>query len=160
MRRVDPLANPEALVRDLYAYVAYRVSNQSDAEEITSAVFERAVRYRRSYNPTKGSPMAWLVGIARTQISDRGEREANTQPLGEDALDGTDFEADLLERLSLREAVRALDARSRELVALRYGIGLPPREIAGLLGLEENAVNVALHRARRRLRAGIESGGR
>ena len=160
MRRVDPLANPEALVGDLYAYVAYRVSNQSDAEEITSAVFERAVRYRRSYNPTKGSPMAWLVGIARTQISHRAAREANMQPLGEDALDGTDFEADLLERLSLREAVRALDARSRELVALRYGIGLPPREIAGLLGLEENAVNVALHRARRRLRAGIESGGR
>ena len=64
-RRRDPLADIESLVRDVYAYVAYRVPNRSDAEEITSAVFERAVRYRKSYDTSKGSPIAWIVGIAR-----------------------------------------------------------------------------------------------
>lgn len=157
--RRDPLADVESLVRDVYAYVAYRVPNRSDAEEITSAVFERAVRYRKTYDASKGSPIAWLIGIARTQIADgRALPVLGWFDVAETA-DSADLEASLLERLSLHDAVRALDDRSRELIALRYGIGLSPREIAADLGLEENAVNVALHRARERLRAIVANGG-
>ena len=52
MRRMrsDPLKNPEPLIRDVYAYVSYRLTNGADAEEVTSSVFERAVRYRDSYD--------------------------------------------------------------------------------------------------------------
>ena len=157
--RRDPLADVESLVPDVYAYVAYRVSNRSDAEEITSAVFERAVRYRDTYDGRKGSPIAWLIGIARTQIAEeRGRRPVHAELDPAETADTVDIEASSLERLSLHDAVRALDDRSRELIALRYGIGLSPREIAADLGLEENAVNVALHRARERLRAIIANG--
>lgn len=155
----DPLADVESLVRDVYAYVAYRVPNRSDAEEITSAVFERAVRYRKTYDARKGSPIAWMIGIARTQIADgRALPVLGWFDLAETAND-VDLEASSLERLSLHDAVRSLDDRSRELIALRYGIGLSTREIAAELGLEENAVNVALHRARERLRAIMANAG-
>lgn len=157
-RRRDPLSEVEPLVRDLYAYVAYRVSNQADAEEITSAVFERAVRYRMSYDSSKGTPIAWLVGIARTQIAEHGARQQDLGLEHAETVDGHDHEAGSLERLVLHEAMRALDDRSRELIALRYGTGLSTREIAGEFGLEENAVNVALHRARERLRSIMENG--
>lgn len=157
--RRDPLADVESLVHDVYAYVAYRVPNRSDAEEITSAVFERAVRYRKTYDASKGSPIAWLIGIARTQIADgRALPVLGWFDLAETASD-IDLEASSLERLSLHDAVRSLDDRSRELIALRYGIGLSTREIAAEFDLEENAVNVALHRARERLRAIIANGG-
>ena len=47
-----------------------RVSRRvrSDAEDITSDVFERALRYRSSYDPKRGEPVAWLIGIARRCI--------------------------------------------------------------------------------------------
>ena len=56
MRR-DPLANPERLIRSVYAYVAYRVGPGPDAEDITSETFERALRYRDSYDPSRGEPL-------------------------------------------------------------------------------------------------------
>jgi len=40
--RSDPLANPEPLIRRVYAYVAYRLGDGPDAEDVTSQVFERA----------------------------------------------------------------------------------------------------------------------
>ena len=156
--RPDPLADVESLVRDVYAYVAYRVPNRAEAEEITSVVFERAVRYRKTYNARKGSPIAWMIGIARTQIAEhRGRQPAEELDLVHLA-DSVDLETSSLARLSLHEAVRCLDDRSRELIAMRYGIGLSTREIAAEMCLEENAVNVALHRARERLRTIMSNG--
>ena len=54
--------------------------------------------------------------------------------------------------LDLRSAVASLEPRDRELVALRYGADLSARQIAEVLELKTNAVEVALHRALRRLR--------
>ncbi len=64
----DPFANPEQLTRQLYAYVAYVLGDGPDAEDVTSEAFERALRYRQSYDPAKGTPIAWLIGIARRCI--------------------------------------------------------------------------------------------
>ena len=61
----DPLAHPDALIRRVYAYVAYRLGDGPDAEDVTSEVFERALRYRGSYDREKGDPISWLLGIAR-----------------------------------------------------------------------------------------------
>ena len=60
----DPLADPAPLIRRVYAYVAYRVGDGPEAEDITSETFERALRYREKYDSHKGTPAAWLLGIA------------------------------------------------------------------------------------------------
>jgi RNA polymerase sigma-70 factor (ECF subfamily) len=52
----------------------------------------------------------------------------------------------------VRRAVRALPARYREVVVLRYLQGLEPAEICRLLGISTNALNVRLNRARKRLK--------
>ena len=67
----DPLADPEPLIRRVYAYVAYRIGGGPDAEDVTSEVFERALRYRDGYDPSKGDPAAWLIGIARRRLAIR-----------------------------------------------------------------------------------------
>ena len=74
MLRRDPLANPEPLIKRVYAYVAYRVGDGPDAEDLTSETFERALRYRKSYDPGKGEPVAWLLGIAKRCVDGRGPR--------------------------------------------------------------------------------------
>ena len=51
----DPFANVELLTKRVYAYVAYRIGPGAEAEDVTSATFERALRYRESFDP-KHSP--------------------------------------------------------------------------------------------------------
>ena len=59
-------------------------------------------------------------------------------------------------KLAVSDAVRRLEPKERELIALRYGADLKAREIAELLDLKTNAVEVALHRVVARLRADVE----
>jgi RNA polymerase sigma factor (sigma-70 family) len=151
----DPLANPERLIRRVYAYVAYRVGDGAHAEDITSETLERALRYRDSFDPRRGEPSAWLIGIARRCIADAALRqELPTDDLPEATHAGHE-EAALLQ-LELRRAVAQLDERDRELVALRYGADLTAKQIGELLDLRTNAVEVALHRALGKLRNELE----
>jgi RNA polymerase sigma factor (sigma-70 family) len=155
--RRDPLANSPELIRRIYSYVAYRVGDGPDAEDVTSEVFERALRYRKSYDPSRGEPLAWLIGIARRCVDDAAARpraEAGEQP---EVHSGEDLEGEALQRLTVAAAVDGLDERSRDLIALRYGADLSARQIGEILGLKTNAVEVALHRTLARLRPELES---
>jgi RNA polymerase sigma factor (sigma-70 family) len=153
--RADPLANPEPLIRRVYAYVAYRIGDGPDAEDVTSETFERALRYKKSYDPRKGEPVAWLIGIARRCIEGRPPTLELTGEHAETA-DHRDLEEEALRRLELSGAVGKLEDRDRELIALRYGADLTARQIAELQDVKTNAIEVALHRALGRLRAQLE----
>jgi RNA polymerase sigma factor (sigma-70 family) len=152
----DPLADPAPLVRRVYAYVAYRVGDGTDAEDVTSATFERALRYRERFDPRQGEPVAWLIGIARRCISDHfADRPIPVADLPEAAAAG-ELATDSAERIDLHRAVAGLAERDRELVALRYGADMTARQIGELLELRTNAVEVALHRALQSLRDALE----
>jgi RNA polymerase sigma factor (sigma-70 family) len=155
----DPLRDPEPLVHRVYAYAAYRLGDGADAEDVTSETFERALRYRQSFDPKRGTPAAWLVGIARRCADDHLQARGVEVPSDDEALlDGAadDGPADLaILRLDLADAVATLGPRDRELIALRYGADLKAKGIAALLGQTTNAVEVALHRALDRLHAAM-----
>src|SRR6266704_201250 len=134
----DPLARPEKLIPLVYAYVAYRLGSGPDADDVTSETMEHAYRYRERYDPAKGEPMAWLIGIARNCIADLVAKRENVvdEPVPESATEQMEEEA--IRRLSLTRAVARLDDRDRELIALRYGADLTARQIGSLLGLRRN----------------------
>jgi RNA polymerase sigma-70 factor (ECF subfamily) len=154
--RRDPLARADKLIPLLHAYVAYRLGDGPDADDVTGDTVERAVRYRDRYDPSKGEPLAWLIGIARNCIADlvAAREDVVDEPPPEDATD--DLEEGTMRRLTLRLAVARLDERERELIALRYGADLTARQIGAVLGMRKNAVEVALHRALARLRAELD----
>jgi RNA polymerase sigma-70 factor (ECF subfamily) len=140
-----------------YAYAAYRIGDGPDADDVTSETFERALRYRSSFDPRRGDPAAWLIGIARRCIAGAAlHGDTPTDELPDRAGEG--HEDDALLRLELRSAVSRLDERDRELLALRYGADLTARQIAELLDLKTNAVEVALHRALDRVRRQLDPG--
>ncbi len=151
----DPLADVEPLIRAVYAYCAYRLGDGPDAEDATHDAFERALRHRGSYDPRKGTPRAWLIGIARRSIADLVA--ARVLPLDE-AVERPAPEHDSALSLDLARALARLGERDRELLALRYGADLPTKQIAALLDVRVNTVDVALHRALGRLRVHIEGG--
>ena len=153
MIRFDPLAHPEPLIRRVYAYAAYRLGDGPDAEDATSDAFERALRYRHSYDRSKGEPAAWLLGIARRCVDDIFLAKP---PVSDVEIEGAapgSLEPDVVNRLSVGAAMLQLDERARELIALRFGADLTARQIGELLDERTNTIEVALHRALARLRA-------
>jgi RNA polymerase sigma-70 factor (ECF subfamily) len=155
----DPLANPEELIRRVYAYVAYRLGDGPEAEDVTSEVFERAVKYRSSYDRAKGQPVGWLLGIARRCVTASLAQRAPSQPADDvvTAVDDRPLEENSIRRLTIAAAVAQLGQRDQELIALRFGADLTAGQIAQLLDMQTNAVEVALHRALARLRSIVES---
>jgi RNA polymerase sigma factor (sigma-70 family) len=155
-RAADPLATPAPLIRRVYAYVAYRIGDGADAEDITADTLERAVRYRDRFDARRGDPAAWLIGIARRCIADHyGTRPIVVESIPDETAPG-ELAADSAARLDVRAAVSLLAERDRELLALRYGADLTARQIGELLELKTNAVEVALHRALQTLRDVLE----
>ena len=155
MPRRDPLADAEPLVRRIYAFVAYRVGDGPDAEDITSATFERALRYRRSYDSARGEPIGWLIGIARRCIAEHMADRVPSVATTDGAASG-DLEEEAALRVTLHAAVAALGERDRELIALRYGADLTARQVAEHVGISTHAAEVALQRALARLRSALE----
>ena len=168
---VDPFADALQVLRRVYAFAAFRVGPGHDAEDITSETLTRAQRHRDQYDPSRGSPVIWMLGIARRVMADRARAERVPVSDGEpwpggapvrrvelmaeppEVEDPVEIAERVTTRLTVREAVRALPDRDRELISLRYGADLSAAQIADLLGLRKNTVEVALHRALTRLRA-------
>ena len=156
MLRRDPLANPEPLLRRVYAYVAYRIGDGADAEDVTAATFERALRYRETFDGARGEPAAWLVGIARRCIAEHHERRLPLERDLPDRADADDLAERAINRIDLARSLARLEERERELLALRYGADLSAKQIGALLDMKTNAVEVALHRILTRLRTTAE----
>lgn len=151
----------EALYRasrdDVYAYVATLLRDHAAAEDVTALAFERAYRRRRSFDRARGEERAWLFGIARNAALDelrRRKRHARLAGDPQDAVaaaveDGADA---ALRRTVVRAALDALDARERELIALKFHAGLSNGEIARVVGVSESNAGTLLHRTIAKLR--------
>jgi RNA polymerase sigma factor (sigma-70 family) len=140
----------------VYVCAVYRLGDGPDADDVTSETFEPALRHRQTFDPKRGTPAAWLVGIAHRCADEHLRGRGIKLPTDAKAFarrGRRPCSADLaILRLDLADAVAHLSVRDRELIALRYGADLKAKDIAALLGQTTNTVEVALHRALERLR--------
>ncbi|MHB8642709.1 MAG: RNA polymerase sigma factor [Gaiellaceae bacterium] len=148
----DPLTHAGPLIRRVYAYVSYRIGEGPDAEDVTSETFARAVRYRDGYDAARGDAVSWLIGIARRCIAAHLSEKVELLEHDHDRIAPGDLAEDAVRRLELARLLRVLSDSERELVALRFGADMTARQIAALLDLRVNTVEVALHRAIGRVR--------
>jgi RNA polymerase sigma factor (sigma-70 family) len=142
---------------DVYAYVAGLLRDASAAEEVTATAFERAFRRRRRFDPRRGTPRAWLFGIARNAALDelrrrRRQAELVREPDDPGAQVGADETEASLRRAALAKALAELNPRERELVALKFFAGLSNSEIASVLEVSESNAGTRLHRVVTKLR--------
>lgn len=127
--------------------------------DIVQDAFLRAIdRLESLRDPTRFRP--WLMRIARNAAIDEQRRQRETDEFNEarhrsDRVDGGPEE--LLAAATLiadvRGALDRLPARDARAVRLAAGHGCGPDQLGRQLGLKPGAAKVALHRARRRLRA-------
>jgi RNA polymerase sigma-70 factor, ECF subfamily len=142
---------------DVYAYAAGLLRDHVAAEDVTATAFERAYRKRSRFDPRRGSPRAWLFGIARNAALDELRRRGRQAALVADPVDLARLteihSAEQSEsRLVLAGALGALDTRERELVALKFFAGLSNAEIGRVLGISESNAGTKLHRVVNKLR--------
>lgn len=141
----------------VYAYVASLLRDRSAAEDVTALAFERAYRKRGRFSARRGSPEAWIFGIARNAALDELRKLKRRATLASEPADvwaaGPDEEAErAFRREEVRAALAALDPRDRDLVALKFAAGLSNAEIGRILGISETNVGSRLHRAVEKLR--------
>jgi RNA polymerase sigma-70 factor (ECF subfamily) len=141
---------------------AYRVmGNARDAQEVTQDTFVRFYRYLAQYDERRdlrGYLATIATNVART-VWQRRQRfpgvslEAEAVPEVPDQnaeVPGTALAAGEL-RAALIQAVDRLPGRLREVCSLFYLAEMSCRDVAEALSMNENAVKVALHRARNHL---------
>lgn len=151
----------------VYNYVRYRVNDRETAEDLVSRVFERAFDRAETFDPARGTPDAWLMGIARNTVNMhlramRRRRWLSLDLLGEPAAEAPGPEHVALYNEALDEllaAVTRLSDRERHLIACKFGAEMSHREIARLTGLTANHVGVIVYRAIRRLRDVLDDRG-
>ena len=151
----------------VYRFVASRVGNPSDAEDLTQLVFVKALEALPRFT-ARGIPFGgWLFRLARNTVIDHvrtrretSELEAATNRAAEDA--GPEVVAVLRDDLNaVAIALHELTEDQREVIALRFFAGLSAREAAEAMGRQEGTIRGLQFRAIGALRRslGIELGG-
>ena len=141
----------------IFAFVAGMLRDRSAAEEVTAIAFERGFRARATFDRRRGAPRAWMFGIARNAALDELRRRGRVAELPPEPEDRTSAgPPELAEARARREVVlRALDkleARERELIALRFDGGLSHAEIAEVLDITATNASTMVHRVVTKLR--------
>ena len=142
----------------VYAFLARRAADRSEAEDLTSEVFHQALSHLGRFE-WRGIPfVVWLLQIARNALADRWARTARER--GEPALDAMDEaqpgQAD--RRALLAGLVGELPADQQRVVRERFVEGRSVREISRDLGRTEGAVKQLQFRALQHLRARLRDG--
>ncbi|MFQ5873246.1 MAG: sigma-70 family RNA polymerase sigma factor [Dehalococcoidia bacterium] len=143
-------------------YFAVRIGSASDAEDLASEVFVRALRTVESFRET-GAPLeAWIFRIAHNLAVDylrRKDRRPSSVPLD-------DVEGSLVgsmgnpgEALEHREDVEQLmvvfgqlSEAQRQVLALRFGLEMTSEQVAQVIGKRPGAVREMQSAAIKKLR--------
>jgi len=136
----------------VYAYVARRVGDRDQAEDLTSEVFHRALANLPQFE-WRGVPFAaWLLKIASNAIADRFKRSAQERQFYS-LDDPREARSDDIEhRAWLFRLVDRLPADQRRVIVARFAEQKSIREIASELGRTEGAVKQLQFRGLERLR--------
>jgi len=158
--RRDPTAFAALYHRHLarvYRYLRYRVRSEEDAQDLTTQTFMAALESLQSYRGT-GTVAAWLLGIAHHKLVDWQRKILPTVPLIE-AVAIPDRQMlpeeqalQILEQQSLAEAILHLTPDRAEAITLRYFGELSNREVAEIMGKNEAAIKMLIHRGLQELR--------
>ena len=142
----------EHYYQGIYNYIYLRVSDVSQAEDLTSEVFIKALESIDSFT-FRGLPFSsWLYRIARNLMIDyyRSHKEPVDLPLKDEVLPAGKDPSDVLERelthQELARALRNLTEDQQEVIILRFVEGFSPPDVAQVLGKSEGAVKSLQYR--------------
>jgi RNA polymerase sigma factor (sigma-70 family) len=157
---------------EAHAGVVYRFArmvsvSDSDAEDLAHDALVKAIRAYERFDPQRGDAPRWLWRIVVNTARDRNRIATRRHLAWERLRDWTRAEAVVpvedvavarLEDAELIAAVRRLPARSRVVIALRYGADLDFETVGSELGISAAGARMAHGRALNQLRLEFRKG--
>lgn len=163
------LALYEATLSRVYGLVLRLVRRSQLAEEVAEDVFFQVWRQAPRFDPQRGRPLTWLLGMARSRAIDAIRREARFQheeldeeasPIAAPATEsGDELLAVAQGHAELHRALLLLKPQPRQLVALAFFSGLSHEEIASQTHLPLGTVKSQIRRALITLRESLGDTG-
>ena len=137
----------------IFRYVALKIGDRMEAEDITQQVFLNAIRAISSFK-LKGIPFsAWLFRIAHNQVVDylRKKTRRSVSSIDKVSLSADDDPTQTLERKldveRLNSASRKLTLAQQEVISLRFAGEMSIAEVAKVMGKSEGAIKALQHSA-------------
>ncbi len=146
----------------VYGLVLSILKNAHDAQDATQDTFVKIWEAAGSYR-SMGSPMAWILTIARNLAKMRLRQSVRFSELTEAEWDAIPAEAPAVtaeDRAVLQGALTTLGEAERQIVLLHASSGLKHREIAALLEMPLPTVLSKYHRALKKMKLQLEGGNR
>jgi RNA polymerase sigma-70 factor, ECF subfamily len=152
--------------RKVARYVFVRIGDRSEAEDLASEVFVKALDSLKTYQE-RGLPMqAWLFRIAHNLVVDH-LRKATRQkavPLEDtqiyDESDPVTAAETNLEMARVNQAMQSLTEEQREVVRLRFFGGLTSKEVSKVLDKSDGAVREMQRASLEKLRHLLNEAGK
>ncbi len=140
---------------DLLRSISSRVNDLALAEDLTSMVFLKALRWLKE-DQSPESARGWLYATARTTIADHWQMQSQYETRSPDnlemqlrAFDSTELASQQAET-RVQHLLSLLPERDRNILSLRYLQGYSASEIAEALGTSASHIRVLQLRALRR----------
>jgi RNA polymerase sigma-70 factor (ECF subfamily) len=139
----------------IYRYAMARLGNTAEAEDLTEEVFLKMLGAISDFRWKDVPFSSWLFRIAHNHIATHFRRSAQrggpTAELSEEMVDWRAGPATTVEERITMEEVRlataALPEAQREVIELRFAVGLSIAETAKALGKREGNVKALQHKA-------------
>ncbi len=137
----------------IYRYLVFRVSESQTAEDLTSEVFIRFLNAVGDPSNPPNSLRGWLYGAASNVLKEhyRKRGQMDLSELSDALADGAIAPEGILlkkeQRAELRAALGELTDDQQNVLALRFGFGLPIKEVAEVISKTEGSVKMLQVRA-------------
>lgn len=125
--------------------------NRADAEDLAQDTFLAAYQQRETFRDG-ANPLAYLMGIARRRWRDSNRSRHETEELDAETVSEAASSAQLIDRLTLQNALARLSEPERRALELTAVEGRTYREAAAILGEPEGTLKWRVHEATRKLR--------
>lgn len=146
----------------IYSVLVQKLANFAEAQDIVHDVFLKLHLKSHLYNPTLGSPIAWLLTVARNSATDKLRKQSTHQKYIEKEMLDTEPSAPAhyglhVDELDMmRNCLATLSQRQQSILQMVYFSGLKQQEIAIQIAQPLGSVKAWVRRGLLKLRDCME----
>jgi RNA polymerase sigma-70 factor, ECF subfamily len=141
----------------IYRFIYYMLYDPALAADITQTTFLKTWKSLKTFDSQKGTLQAFVFAVARNCVIDEQRKK---KLLSLDRIEDLATKEDVAEELIIREnrkllykTMGFLKSAEKQLLVLRYFEEMSMAEIALVVGKDEGAVRVRIHRILKKMRA-------
>lgn len=137
----------------IFRYISFRINDIQTVEDLASEVFVRFLHALRERNAPQNSIQGWLYGTAARVVKEQYRRQKKKELIElDESLPSSTLGPEMgVEKKwthqQLSSALKFLTEDQQHVLALRFGLGMPIKEVSRLINKSEGSVKMLQVRA-------------